>query len=312
MNTMNIIHKCDHQECLCQLNGSSVLEKFVLNHKTEILHILECEDVLDEENMKELLQQELDKQKKTFKEQLTTLTNELEQKITETERLQKCLDLKEKEQTGSHSMYKGEYGEMKQEILLNNLFGDKYTVDGKKVMHKMDIRLHHKDYNYTIGIECKEKKSLTLVDLNKFKTDRLNNQYFAGIIISTQCPIKNKVNDIDTYLFSDNELYIYSNDANLIGMTIGCFLQIMEGKFKNKKEGTESELEELQTKYKKHMEHSIALYKDWTSIKKLHMKYDKQMIISLTDIGAPSELFRGHLYLIPKSKCKGSNDPYKI
>ena len=41
MNTMNIIHKCDHQECLCQLNGSSVLEKFVLNHKTEILHILE-------------------------------------------------------------------------------------------------------------------------------------------------------------------------------------------------------------------------------------------------------------------------------
>ena len=49
--------------------------------------------------------------------------------------------------------------------------------------HCMDIRLKNNDLQ--IGIECKYKKSISRDDLDKFKKDKLTNNFVGGIFIST-------------------------------------------------------------------------------------------------------------------------------
>ena len=209
------INKCSDDECLC--NDGDILHDelliFVRNHRNEILGLLKIDE------QKNNSQQQID----ILGAKLEEMKVQLESKTIETLKLQTCLETKEKESAGSHSMYKGEYRELQQEIMIGNLFSENYTIDGKKCMHKMDIRMIHKEHEYTIGIETKEKKKLTLIDINKFHTDRLNNNFWGGIFISTECSIKGYVQKKDTYKLTNNELYIYSNDANLIGITVGCF-----------------------------------------------------------------------------------------
>ena len=174
----------------------------------------------------------------------------------------------------------------------------------------------HKELDYIIGIETKEKKSLTPLDINKFRTDRLNNQYWGGIFVSTECGVNGFVKEKDTYKLTDNEIYIYSNDANIIGIAIGCFLHMMEEKYRKHIEldntDTDAEYVKLEEKHNKVIEHCVVFYKKWAAMKKVHLDFDKQMLISLRDIGVPDNLFNGHLFLLPKSKCKGSKHPYNM
>lgn len=303
---MSTIHKCNNEECLCHDETilHSELIDFIKRHKSEVLGILKIEG----ENKQTQQQIEL------LNVKLEQNMAKLQEKEVEMSKLQKCIELKEKEQTGSHSMYKGEFRELRQEILVGNLFGNRYTIDGKKCMHKMDIRMINKEHKFTIGIETKEKKSLTPLDINKFRTDRLNNNFWGGIFVSTECGVQGFVKEKDTYKLTDNEIYIYSNDANIIGIAIGCFLHIMENKYRKHIDTTntnvDTEYAKLEEKHNKTIEHCVALYKKWSTMKKVHLDFDKQMIISLRDMGVPEELFNGHLFLIPKSKCRGSKHPY--
>ena len=214
------INICNDSECLCHNIDipHDKLIQFVKNHKSEVLTILKTNEFTEE-----------------IQNKLTLLTSQLEKEKAEKDKLQKCLEIKEKEQNGSHSMYKGEYRELHQEIVAGRLYGNIYEVDGAKKMHCMDIRLKHREYDYVVGLETKEKKTLTQNDIDKFHTDRLNNRFQAGIMLSTQAPIKGHLTDINTYKITDTELYIYSNDANFIGITIGCFLTITEQKFLREK-----------------------------------------------------------------------------
>ena len=68
----------------------------------------------------------------------------------------------------------------------------------------------------------------------------------------------------------------------------------------------------LNDKYNKSVEHAIALYKKWSIMKKCHVDFDKQMLISLKDMGVPTDIFKGHIFMVPKSKCKGTKHPYNI
>lgn len=154
------VHKCNDEECLCHDDTilHSELVDFIKRHKSEVLGILKIAG----ENKE--TQQQIDLLHAKLEQNVT----KLQEKEAEMLKLQKCLEIKEKEQTGSHSMYKGEFRELRQEILMGNLFSDRYTIDGTKCIHKMDIRMIHKEHKFTIGIETKEKKSLTPLDINKF------------------------------------------------------------------------------------------------------------------------------------------------
>ena len=295
-----MIHTCDTDECLCNRPGISHddLVKFITTHKQDVLSILKTTEFTEE-----------------IQGKLASLTEQLEKEKIENEKLQKCLEIKEKETNGSHSMYKGEYRELHQEIVAGRLYGGTYEVDGQKKMHCMDIRLKHKTYDYIVGIETKEKKKLTSLDIDKFHTDRLNNRYIAGIMISTQGPIKGYVTEEHTSKMTENELYIYSNDANIIGITIGCFLEITEQRYLREQaacESTDVLYNKLEAKFKNTVEHNVAMYKKWQSIQKAHMDYDKQMINGLIDMGVSDELFKNHKYLVTRSNFKGKKHPYGI
>ena len=269
-----------------------------------------------ERQMKQNKKKEQDTElEEKHKEELRLLEAKLTKEQMEKDKLQKCLDIKEKEINGSHSMYKGEYRELHQEIVAERLYGDTYEVEGKKKMHCMDIRLKHKTYSFIVGLETKEKKTLTAHDIKKFHTDRLNNEFQAGIMLSTQGPIKGFVKEPNSFKITENELYIYSNDGTYIGIIIGCFLHMTEQKFLREKAACENagELyEQMKAKYEITTEHAIAMYNKWQKIQKANVDFDKQMMIGLVQMGVPPDIFKGHRYVVSLSKCKGTKHPYGL
>lgn len=331
------LNNCSDFSCLCHKLTQSELVNFIQNHKLDVLEILDFDKIIEkalckqkeeferrmkqkeeefERRMKQNKNNEVDTGlEEKHKEQLRMLEEKLMKEQSEKDKLQKCLEIKEKEMNGSHSMYKGEFRELQQEIVAGRLYGDTYDVDGKKKMHCMDIRLIHKKYGFTIGFEIKEKKSLTPIDIEKFHTDRLNNRYESGIMLSTQAPIKGHVKEPNSFEMTENELYIYSNDGNYIGIIIGCFLSITEQKFLRKKAACENagELyEEMKAKYEKVVSHATAMYHKWQKIQKANSDFDKQMIIGLIEMGVPENIFNGHRYVVSRSKCKGTKHPYGL
>ena len=295
-----MFQNCGKEGCLCNRLDISHedLVGFVTSHKEEVLSILKTTEFTDE-----------------IRNKLTSLEEELEKKSTENEKLQKCLEIKEKEINGSHSAYKGEYRELHQEIVAGQLYGDTYEVDGQKKMHCMDIRLKHRIYEFIVGLETKEKKSLTPIDIEKFHTDRLNNKFQAGIMLSTQAPIKGYVKEPNSYKITENELYIYSNDGNYISIIIGCFLHMTEQKFLREKAACENagELyEQMKKKYETAVEHATAMYHKWQKIQKANVEFDKQMMIGLIQMGVPPDIFKGHRYVVTRSNCKGTKHPYGL
>ena len=140
---------------------------------------------------------------------MTSLEEQLKKEREEKDKLQLCLETKEKELNGSHSMYKGEFRELCQEIKAGKLYGDKYEIDGAKKMHCMDIRLKHREHNYIVGFKTKEK----IIVPNRYWTnftDRLNNRYQAGIGVKYSSTIKGYVTNEHTYHMTEMN-YIYSN-----------------------------------------------------------------------------------------------------
>ena len=104
------------------------------------------------------------------------------------------INLNEK-RIGDHSMYKGEFQEKKMELILKEYFSQNYEILGDKHMKCMDIRVKHKSKEYTIGVECKYKKKITKQDIEKFKSDKISNDFKASIFLTTSSPIKHYVEE---------------------------------------------------------------------------------------------------------------------
>jgi len=114
---------------------------------------------------------------------------------------------------------------------------------------------------------------------------------------------------------TENELYIYSNDGNYIGIIIGCFLHMTEQKFLREKADCENagELyEQMKKKYETAVEHATAMYHKWQKIQKANVDFDKQMMIGLVQMGVPADIFKGHRYVVSRSNCKGTKHPYGL
>lgn len=267
------------------LQTQKEFELFLKEHKSIILNFYNID-------------KKITKLKNKLKLKKDKYSEKLEKLETQNRKLQELVELKEK-QFGEHSMYKGEFDEKHKELILNKYFDSNFTIDGKKKMHCMDIRMIHKQKNYTVGIECKNKKNITQKDIDKFKNDKLNNPNFKlSIFLSTDSPIKNKVCKLDNYNFINDELYIYSKDIHYIIIIIQLFIKLYETKETDENEiGTELYIDII-----------TNLYKNWCCLKKNCLKMDYDLVKSLKRIDINLE--KGHLFIISKTKCKNNCDPY--
>lgn len=266
------------------LNDKKQLNLFLDKHKTYIL---------DYYHINKKIKKLKDKIKLKDEEHDERLNNLLD----ENNKLKELVELSQKKE-GEHSMYKGEFDEKQKEMILNTYFNQNFNIDGKKKMHCMDIRMNHKEHNYTIGIECKNKKKIIQQDIDKFKNDKLNNEFKYSIFLSTDAPIKNIVEQVNCFKFLNDELYIYSKDTNLIIILFTILINQIDNNL-NKKSEIGNQL---------YIDIITNLYKNWTQIKKHCHKMDLDLVNSLKKIGI--ELVNGHIYLASKTKCKGSSGPY--
>ena len=285
-----MILTCQDEKCPCKNMTISQLDIFVKNHKDQLLQMLNAEHKEKENALIEQLKQQNEKQK------------------IEMEKLKECIEIKDKMQQGTHSLYKGDFGEKKLEILLFELFGERYNLNTDTVNKKMDIRMTHKTHNFTIGVESKEKKKLTATDISKFHKDKRSNNFMGGIFISTQAPIKEYVSKIDNCICKKNELYIYSNNTSFIGIVIECYLQKIEEIF------LKPNSEDIQKKFQDLADYVLELYTEWNTIKKGLLNIDVKIKKMMLARGIPEKILdtqtKGHVFLVTKSKCKANKNPY--
>ena len=266
-----------------QFETETKLQEFLKNEKEYILNFYNID-------------KKIKKLKTKLKERKQQHREELERLEKENKELQELAELKEK-QLGEHSMYKGEFDEKQKEHILNQYFSQDFEIDGTKKMHCMDIRMNHKTKKYTIGIECKNKKNIIQNDIDKFKNDKLRNNFKLSVFLSTESPIRKIVLTENNYVFENNELYIYSKDTNYIIILIQVFSNLIEC---DEEDSTETFCKEL------YIDIITNTYKNWCNLKKHCVKMDQDLVNSLKKINI--ELVNGHLFIASKSKLK--KQPY--
>lgn len=241
------------------------------------------------------IHKKIDKLKLKLKE-----TQEEQQQLqNKNKELSHLVELKEKKY-GEHSMFKGEFDEKQKEIIFKEYFGSQFHIDGCKKMHCMDIRLRHKELDEIyIGIECKDKKKITQHDLDKFKNDKIKNNFNLSVFLSQSAPILSIVKKKHNFKFVNNELYIYSNDLNYIVIVTQIYIVQLLQQDEHKQERFTSDF---------YIDLITNLYKNWCQIKKTCQKLDQDLVFSLRKIGV--ELCNGHIFLTPKTKLKNTKNPY--
>ncbi len=264
------------------LQNKKEFKQFLKKHKLEILSYYH-----------------IDKKINKLKNKLKDTKEQQQQLIDKNKELEHLANLKEK-QIGENSMFKGEFDEKQKEHIFREYFGETFIIDGTKKMHCMDIRMKHKEFDLTIGIECKNKKSIVQNDINKFKNDKIKNNFKLSILLSTCSSIPKKVNSINNYYYKNDELYIYSNDLYYIVIVMQVFIV--------------QQIENIDTNNERNYAQDLFidiitnLYKNWTNVKKTCLKMDQDFVFSLQKVGI--ELVNGHLYLNSKNKCKKNCNPY--
>jgi len=215
-------------------------------------------------------------------------------------KLEEMLKLSEKSARGESSVYKGEFGEKQLEYVLREELGQDFNVDGDGGTHKMDIRLAHKTKDYLLGVEVKKKLNLSKRhDLDKFKRDKVLNNFKGAVFVSTQSPVKNIVDEKFTWkIINDNELYIYSDDLKFIALVIKMFLQFLECDSVQPRENLRMVMDNI-----------VTLYNTWGTTKTYLLAMDKQLRIAMGNMGLNGAADK-QLFLVCKSKCKSAKQPY--
>ena len=189
------------------------------------------------------------------------------------------------------SYYKGEFNEQLLQEVISNKFTD-WNIDETKKMKCMDIRLHHKTLNLSIGIECKNKQTITKTDLTKFISDKSSNKFIGNIFISNS-PIPQILKIQNSCTIINNDLYIYSQEIPTIINYLEVYLcKICE---KNKNEEEKINIEDIHTLFNNHNLQKQQL-----------LKQDKVFLQLIRD----ESLLKNHLYITTKSKCKSNKAPY--
>jgi len=276
-------------------NNEDEFEEYIIENTEEILSIIHKHHAIDGFNDEVVVMAATVQDQKEELEALRKMNEEMQRKHNEMEEI---VSLVNKRDEGQCATYIGEVCEKQIESDLRECFPEEdFDIDGGKVMHKMDIRISSKQNDFRAGLEIKEKKSLTKKDITKFKDDKTSNCFDLSFFLSTNCPIPKIVAELDTFaLVNGNEIYIYSNKKHFIQIVISAFIHqyIISG---TKTDLSTEAIDSLS-----------GLYNVWCEVKKVFYKMDKMFISSLNKFNIT--LDNGHLYLAPKTKCRGSKPPY--
>ena len=162
---------------------------------------------------------EIQKQKIEQEKELARTREILEDTI----KLEELLNKK----SGVSVVHKGICDEKYVEVIMKEIASDLYEVDNTDGVKKMDVRLHRKDGSFSIGIECKDKNTITKADIDKFRRDKLANKFYRSVFVST-CPIKNLVDEENQVLNKGDELYIVTKDPVFLGAVMKLYLNQIE------------------------------------------------------------------------------------
>ena len=196
---------------------------------------------------------------------------------------------------GVSVVHKGSCDEKYVEIILKEITNDNYYIDNSNGTQQMDIRIHRTDGSFTIGVECKDKDTVTKADIDKFRRDKLRNRFYRSIFISTN-PIKH-IADNDQVVIKNDELFIVTKDPVFLAATIKLYLCQLEATEPSKPDSMV--FDGIQN-----------TYQIWQSSKKQAVKMDKAML-ELMGLHPEFEqkFLDKHLYIASKS-CL--NSKYKF
>jgi hypothetical protein len=190
--------------------------------------------------------------------------------------------------SGTSVVHKGACDEKYVEIIMKEVASSLYTVDNSDGIQKMDVRLHRKDGAFTIGIECKDKDTVSKADLDKFKRDKVLNKFHRSVFVSTS-PIKRLVEGENQVLVKGDELYIVTKDPVFLGAVMKLYLSELENSDGNPPDCMVFDA-------------IINTYEAWQTSKKQLIKMDKA-ILSLMNLHPEfnEKCISKHLYLSIKS-----------
>ena len=206
--------------------------------------------------------------------------------------------------TGTHSMYKGESFEKYIELGIVNKFDNSFDINGDGSNFCMDIRMtDSNNLSNVIGIECKSKGNITSSDIKKFNKDKVSNGFSACVFISESKPIPNKTTDTNEWSINGNELWIQSNDINVITSAISFLIKSLQ----NEEDTNDSD--DKQTIIK-HRDFIVSMYNKVHSQKQCLLEQEKSLYQWVKD-NYPTKL-KNHLYIVSGYKLikKHKDNPY--
>lgn len=262
-----------------------------LKNKNEELE-LEKKKNSDLANIIESLNQrvnDFDVEKKRHEEELRK-TKEILEDTT-------CLkDLLEKK-NGVSVVHKGACDEKYVEIVLKEVAGDSYIVDNSDGTKMMDVRMIRKDGAFTIGVECKDKKTVTKEDIEKFRRDKCLRKFKRSIFINTS-PIKNIIEEVNQVKINGDEMWIVTNDHVFLAAVMKLYLANLEYEKDNVFDKKEV------------FDNIIDSYNTWQATKKQHRKLDQTFLRLMNLTPEFEKNIIGHIYLGVEGKFKAGRAPY--
>ena len=188
---------------------------------------------------------------------------------------------------GISVVHKGSCDEKYVEVILKEVVGEQYRVDNSNKTQQMDIRIHRVDGAFTIGVECKDKDTVTKADLDKFRRDKIRNKFYRSIFISTS-PIKYIAEDNQVAIKHD-ELYIVTKDPVFLAAALKLYMCQLE-------ETGSGEPDDMV------FDSIMNTYQIWQASKKQLVKMDKAVLEMLgLHPDFEQKMIDKHLYMTTKS-----------
>ena len=225
-------------------------------------------------------------------QEMTRVFKEREQKLIADANELKT-SLKNRESVNS-STYTGKCDEKYVEMVLKTICTDDcFTVDGCSKMKMMDIRVTDHETLKTVGIECKDKITVTKADIDKFKRDHIQNNFHRSIFIST-CAIPGILTEENNVHNVGNYFYVYTKNHIFLLAVLKQFFSSLNFKEEIKPD-----------KFGIAMERMLMVYREWQNCKKSLAKLDQSILTTLNLTEDYEKIIKGHLYMVTKSKLKG-------
>jgi hypothetical protein len=206
------------------------------------------------------------------------------------ERLNDMTELEDllQKKSGVSVVHKGSCDEKYVEMVLKEVVGDEYEVDNSNGIQKMDIRLIKNDGSVVIGVECKDKDKITEADITKFRRDKVLNRFHRSIFVSTG-PIRDIVQDDNSVVCNEDEMFIVTKDPVFLGAVIKTYLSQLDS----------CESEQPNTLF---LDATMDTYNTWQTAKKSLIKLDKSFLCMLRlNPNFQENLISKHIYMTTKT-----------